>query len=50
MAQNRCSADEAFDVLRRASNNRNVKISLLAADMIRTATGTEPDTNPHFKR
>jgi GAF domain-containing protein len=50
MAQNRCSADEAFDVLRRASMNRNLRINLLAAEIIRTATGTEPDTDPRFRR
>jgi AmiR/NasT family two-component response regulator len=35
MAQNRCSADDAFDILRRASQNRNLKINRLASDMIR---------------
>jgi GAF domain-containing protein len=50
MAQNRCAADEAFDVLRRASMNRNVRISLLAAEMIRTLTGIEPDRDPRFRR
>jgi GAF domain-containing protein len=50
MAQNRCSADEAFDILRRASQNRNVKINQLAADMIRQVTGTDPDTETHWKR
>jgi GAF domain-containing protein len=42
MSQNRCSAAEAFDVLRRASQNRNVKLNQLAADMIRQVTGTAP--------
>lgn len=32
MGQNRCSADDAFDILRRASNDRNVRISRLAAE------------------
>lgn len=50
MAQNRCAADEAFDVLRRASMNRNLKISLLAVEMIRNVTGADPDADPHFKR
>jgi GAF domain-containing protein len=42
MGQNRCSAAEAFDVLRRASQNRNVKLNQLAADMIRQVTGIDP--------
>lgn len=49
MAQNRCSADEAFDILRRASQNRNSKINRLASDMIRAVTGTEPDPDPHWQ-
>ncbi len=35
MAQNRCSAEEAFDLLRRASQNRNVKLLTLATDIVR---------------
>ena len=34
MAQNRCDAEAAFDVLRRASQGRNVKIRDLAADLV----------------
>ena len=49
MAQNRCSADEAFDILRRASQNRNLKINRLASDMIRTVTGSEPDSDLHWQ-
>jgi AmiR/NasT family two-component response regulator len=45
MAQNRCSADDAFQILRRASMNRNVKIQQLGADMIRAMTGTDPSTD-----
>lgn len=50
MAQNRCSSDEAFAILRRASQNRNVKINSLAAEMIRAVTGTTPDTEAHWER
>jgi len=50
MAQNRCSADEAFDILRRASQNRNVKINRLAAQMIHNVTGRGADTNTHWQR
>lgn len=48
MAQNRCSAEEAFAILRRASNNRNVKINALATDMIRAMSGAEPDRDNHW--
>jgi GAF domain-containing protein len=34
MAQNRCDSEAAFDVLRRASQGRNVKIRDLAADLV----------------
>ena len=49
MGQNRCSSDEAFAILRRASQNRNVKINHLAAEMIRAVTGTTPDTRAHWQ-
>ncbi|MFS0704781.1 GAF and ANTAR domain-containing protein [Cellulomonas sp. 179-A 9B4 NHS] len=42
MAQNRCSAREAMDVLRRASQARNVKLRDLAHDMVRTVGGVDP--------
>ena len=45
MAQNRSSADDAFDVLRRASMNRNIKIQQLAGDMIRAVTGADPSSD-----
>ena len=48
MAQNRCTADEAFEIFRRASQNRNVKINQLAADIIRKLTGDEPDHQAHW--
>src|SRR5215471_10299131 len=34
MAQQRCGPDEAFDLLRRASQRKNVKVSVLAAQII----------------
>src|SRR5215218_4355124 len=34
MAQNRCDAERAFDVLRRASQGRNVKLRDLAQDLV----------------
>ncbi|GAB3278648.1 GAF and ANTAR domain-containing protein [Sinomonas notoginsengisoli] len=44
MAQNRCSADEAFDVLRRASNNRNIKLREVAADLVQRVHPNLPQT------
>jgi GAF domain-containing protein len=49
MAQNRCPADDAFQILRRASMNRNVKIQHLAANMIRAMTGTDPSQETHWQ-
>jgi GAF domain-containing protein len=49
MGRDRCTADEAFAILSRASQNRNVKINQLAADMIRKATGTKPDEHTHWR-
>ena len=40
MAQQRCGAAAAFDVLRRASQNRNVKVRDLAAEIVNTVGGT----------
>jgi GAF domain-containing protein len=34
MAQNRCDADEAFNILRRASQGRNVKVRDLAQELV----------------
>ncbi len=39
MAQNRCDAATAFGVLRTASQNRNVKLRIVAADIVRALTG-----------
>jgi len=38
MAQQRCGPDEAFDLLRRTSQRFNVKISVLAAQMVEQIT------------
>lgn len=35
MGQNRCSQEEAFRILQRVSSNRNVKLRVLAEDLIR---------------
>jgi len=48
MAQQRCGADEAFDLLRRASQRANVKVRVLAAQIIaKLATaGAESRSEP----
>lgn len=43
MAKNGCSADEAFAHLRRASQNRNVKLRDIAAELVHRVSGTAPD-------
>ena len=45
MAQNRCGPDEAFDLLRRASQRANVKVSVLAARMVEQVAAPEPGGN-----
>jgi hypothetical protein len=42
MGQNRCTADEAFDTLRTISQNRNVKLSDVAAQVITAVSGQPP--------
>lgn len=39
MAQNRCDAETAFGLLRAASQNRNVKLRVVAADIVRSLNG-----------
>lgn len=39
MAQNRCDATTAFGVLRAASQNRNVKLRVIATDVVRSLGG-----------
>lgn len=46
MSQNRCDAEEAFDVLRRASNNRNVKLRDLATEIVIALCGQPPHVRP----
>ena len=42
MAQHRCGAEEAFDLLRRASQSANVKVSVLAERMVEQISSPEP--------
>lgn len=46
MSQQRCDADKAFDILRQVSQNRNVKVRDLAADLIAQVSGDEPHPGP----
>ena len=41
MAQNRCGPEEAFEILRRASQSANVKISVLAARIVDQVSAPE---------
>ena len=49
MAQNRCTRDEAFGILRRASQNRNVKLRDVAAALIHRFTGHPAEPPPTFR-
>lgn len=50
MAQNRCSRDAAFGILRRASQNSNTKVSTVAAVIIERFTGHPAAPPPPFNR
>ena len=42
MAQNQCGPEEAFDLLRRASQRANVKVSVLAAQIVARVASPRP--------
>ena len=42
MAQQRCDAATAFNILRRASQNRNIKLRNVAAEIVSTVSGKPP--------
>ena len=47
MAQQRCGSDEAFDLLRRASQRTNIKLHSLAAQIVEhVASGDNCDVAP----
>lgn len=48
MAQQRCDADEAFGILRRGSQHRNIKLRDLAAEMV-SAVGCRPAEAGRFE-
>ena len=49
MGQNQCTRDEAFGILRRASQNRNIKVRDVAAAIIYRYTGHHPAPPPPFR-
>jgi GAF domain-containing protein len=49
MAQQRCTADAAFDLLRQASQHRNRKLRDIAADIIANVTGRAPQPPRPFR-
>ena len=42
MAQNRCGPEEAYELLRRASQRANVKVSVLAAQIVEQTASQKP--------
>jgi hypothetical protein len=46
MGQRRCSADEAFAVLREVSQTGNIKLREVATRLITATTGQPPRTEP----
>ena len=50
MSQNRCTPDVAFGILRRASQNRNIKLRDVAAAIIERYTGHPAAEAPAFQR
>ena len=45
MVQNQCGPDEAFDLLRRASQSANIKVSVLAALLVEQVTSPPSGRN-----
>lgn len=50
MGQQHCTADEAFTLLRRRSQNSQQKLRDVATDLISRATGQPPTPSPSFER
>jgi hypothetical protein len=50
MSQNKCTADVAFGILRRASQNRNIKLRDVATTIIERYTGQPAADPPAFRR
>lgn len=49
MGQRRCTADEAFGILRSASQHRNIKLREVCAQLVTSVTG-RPPVDPGFRR
>ena len=49
MEQQRCDADQAFDLLRSASQHRNRKLRDVATDIVRDVGGREPHAGPFYE-
>jgi GAF domain-containing protein len=49
MAQNRCTANEAFDILRSGSSHRNIKLRDLAREIVTRVGGEPPKPIPPFR-
>lgn len=49
MAQNRCGPEEAFGILRRASQHRNAKLRDVATEIVRRVSGNAPGTAHEFR-
>ncbi|WP_431836495.1 ANTAR domain-containing protein [Cellulomonas sp. Y8] len=50
MAQNRCEPGQAFDVLRRASQNRNRRLADVAEHVVLQVAGARPGARPWTRR
>jgi len=50
MAQQRCDEDTAFNILRRTSQNRNVKLRDLAAEIVTGVGGNVPERDTFQSR
>lgn len=50
MVREQCSATEAFATLRQTSQHRNLKLATVAAELIRSSTGHEPQAPRAFSR
>jgi GAF domain-containing protein len=49
MAQNRCTADEAFDIMRSGSSHRNIKLRDLAREIVTRVGGEPPKSTPPLR-
>jgi GAF domain-containing protein len=50
MGQNRCTATDAFEILRRASHHRNIKLRAVAHEIVTRISGEPPDPDAAFHR